>query len=244
MARFFTPAEQILEGTAYILGEDAFHISRVLRKGSGDIITLCDGAGKDYSCRITAGFPERIDFEIISSFDSESEAALKLRLFVALSKGDKLEYVIQKCVELGVFEIIPFVSSRCVVKLSGKDSSRKVERWQRIAYEASKQSGRGIIPRVHDVLSFNEMIKSAVSSENALFLFEGERESSLKNALDSCVGESLSIVIGPEGGFSLDEVERAVDNGLVSVSLGKRILRCETAPVCAVSAIMFHTDNL
>lgn len=244
MARFFVSAEQISGSTAVITGSDASHITRVLRKEPGDILTLCDGAGRDFECRITRAGLEKIELEILSCHNCANEPDIKISLFVALSKGDKTEYVIQKCVELGVFEIYTFTSSRCVIRLTEKDIARKTVRWRRIAYEAAKQCGRGIIPEVHETVSFKDMTGKALSCENALFFYEGETERTLKQALDTRRGDSIAVVIGPEGGFSLDEAGYAKEYGLIPVTLGKRILRCETAPVCAISAIMFHTDNL
>ena len=146
--------------------------------------------------------------------------------------------------ELGVRRIVPFSGARCVVRLSGKDAERKAERWQKIAAAAAKQSGRGIVPEVCAPVAFSEVCAAAGSVDLPLFCYECEEEHALKRALSAAPFSSAAVVIGPEGGFEQDEVSRAREAGFRIVSLGRRILRCETAPLCAVCAILYHTDNL
>ena len=244
MPKFFAPHENICGDTAEICGADAAHIVRVLRMREGERLILCDGAGTDYDCIITSADPDRISLKIENQTMCEAEPSVDITLFMALPKSDKMEYVIQKSVELGVKKIVPFCASRCVVKLSGKDVARKVERWQKIAYAAAKQSGRGIIPQVTEPISVKEMCAKAQDFDLPLFCYECEEENSLKSALSKAEFKTACVVVGPEGGFDIDEVEQAKKVGFNIVSLGKRILRCETAPGCAICAILYHTDNL
>ncbi len=242
--KFFVPHENIMGDRAVIRGADARHITRVLRLREGARLTLCDGAGVDYACEIRAASAEAVELTILSAAACESEPSVAITLFMALPKGDKMEYVIQKAVELGVRRIVPFSGARCVVRLSGKDAERKAERWQKIAAAAAKQSGRGIVPEVCAPVAFSEVCAAAGSVDLPLFCYECEEEHALKRALSAAPFSSAAVVIGPEGGFEQDEVSRAREAGFRIVSLGRRILRCETAPLCAVCAILYHTDNL
>ena len=244
MPKFFVPHENILDSCAYIRGEDANHVAKVLRAREGEKLTVCDGQGFDYSCAIEAISAEEIKLSVIEKIPCEVEPDIKITLFMALPKGDKMEYVIQKAVELGVYEIIPFSSSRCVVKLDGKSAAKKTERWQKIAHSAAKQSGRGIIPQVREPIPFGELIKKADDFDLSLICYECEEDNSLKSVLSANKFKNACIVVGPEGGFDRVEVDRALENGFTSVSLGKRILRCETAPGCAICAMLYHTDNM
>ena len=244
MPKFFVPHENILDSRVYIRGEDANHIARVLRARIGEQITVCDGAGNDYTCEICDITTEEVGLSIIEKTPCNAEPDVKITLFMALPKSDKMEYVIQKAVELGVYQIVPFSSSRCVVRLDGKAGEKKTERWQKIAHSAAKQSGRGIIPRVCTPITFGELTKRAEEFDLPLFCYECEEENSLKKVLSGKKSDKICVVVGPEGGFDRAEVEQAQKCGFISVSLGKRILRCETAPGCAICAILYHTDNL
>ena len=244
MPKFFVPHENIGDDRAYIRGGDANHIARVLRARVGEQLVICDGAGSDYICEISDISTEEINLSIIEKTPCDAEPDVKITLFMALPKSDKMEYVIQKAVELGVYEIIPFSASRCVVKLDSKSGEKKTERWQKIAHSAAKQSGRGIIPKVSAPITFGELVKKATDFELPLFCYECEEENSLKKVLSDKNFEKICVVVGPEGGFDRAEVEQAQESGFISVSLGKRILRCETAPGCAICAILYHTDNL
>lgn len=241
MPRFFVDQEQISKTDVILSGADAGHIARVLRGKPGDQITVCDGVGHDYDCVIDLISPERIVCAISQVSESKAEPSVPVTLFLALAKGDKLEFVVQKAVELGVFEICLFSSARCVVRLDAKDGKKRVERLSRIAYEAAKQSGRGRIPAISGPIPFSEMLMRA---NDGIFCYEGEQKNSLRNALEKKQRSEISLVIGPEGGFEPSEVTDAQAAGLISVTLGPRILRCETAPICALSAILYHTDDL
>lgn len=239
MPRFFVPPFQ--GNTAVIRGQDAHHIARVLRMQVGDTLTLCDAHGTDYACEITELSDGEISLHVCDRVSSSTEPTTAVTLYQGLPKSEKMEWIIQKCVEIGVTRIVPVAMSRCVVKLGGADSEKKRSRWQKIATGAAEQSGRGIIPEIAAPLSFDAML-AALKEEYAITFYEGGGV-----ALSTLVGENtrrVSIVIGPEGGFSLEEIEKLRQNGAHIATLGKRILRCETAPLVALSVIMQLTGNL
>ncbi|MCL2580426.1 MAG: 16S rRNA (uracil(1498)-N(3))-methyltransferase [Oscillospiraceae bacterium] len=236
MSRFFLSR---LDGqTAYIEGEDAKHIAKVLRASSGQEFTLSDGAGVDYLCAVRALSPALITLDVLSSQPCKSEPKAKIRLFQALPKGDKLEFIVQKAVELGVSEVIPVLTSRCISRPSHKGMDKKLVRLQRIAYEAAKQSGRSIIPQVRPLLEFDKAIDQMAGCELPLLFYE-ESRTPLRQLLKP-EAASVSLMIGSEGGFSPGEADLAQVRGVPAVGLGGRILRCETAPIAALSVIMYH----
>lgn len=232
MPRFFVRQERVNDGSISIIGEDAHHIARSLRMAVGDRITVCDMQGNEYTCRISAFDEDReVSAEILESRHSQNEPKIFIRLFQALPKGDKLDTIIQKAVECGVSEIIPFQSERCVVKIKSDAEERKTERRQRISAEAAKQCGRSVIPEVRASVGFDEAIAMATESELCLFCYEGDGTLPLGSILRRYdeLPASVSIVIGSEGGFSQSEVARATERGATLTGLGKRILRTETA---------------
>lgn len=244
MARFFISPEDIDRdgNTAAIRGEDAYHIARSLRMAEGDDVTLCDGRGTDYSCRLTRIRDDECTAEILDTHPSESEPSAKITLFMAYPKGDKLETVIQKAVELGAAEIIPFESSRCIKRPSAEKDGRRLTRLARIAKEAAKQCGRGIIPEVLPTLRFREVLARRGEFDAVLFAYEGDGTVSLRSVLEGMRGDTprrLAVVVGSEGGFSPEEAKEARDAGFTPVNLGPRILRCETAPDYILSAISY-----
>ena len=244
MPRFFIAASNILGGVAYINEKDAEHI-KVLRIRQGELFTVCDGNGNDYTCRLTSSDDGGMSAEIVDTAPSKTEPSVEVTVFSAFSKGDKPELIIQKCVELGASKIVFFPSKRCVVKIEGAAAIKKADRWQKIAQEAAKQSERGHIPKVEIAYDYQSAIKLAAQAELPLFLFENEKQTGIKSALtENCTAKSISIVTGPEGGFEDYEATYAKSCGMISVSLGPRILRCETAPICALSAVMLLTDNM
>lgn len=248
MPRFFIRQEQIDNGKIRILGDDAHHISYSLRMAVGESLTVCDMQGIEYECTIEAFGEGEVSLNIEESRASLNEPNIIIRLFQALPKGDKLDSVIQKAVECGVCEITPFESERCIVKIKSEAEQKKTERRQRIAKEAAKQSGRSVIPAVEPSISFAEMIKRASESDLCLFCYEGDGTVPLGKILRDIDlehkerGFSVSVVIGSEGGFSLAEVEKARGAGFVLAGLGKRILRTETAPIFALSALVCFTE--
>ena len=232
MPRFFVRQERVNDGYISIIGEDAHHIARSLRMAVGDQITVCDMQGNEYTCRISAFDEDReVSAEILESRHSQNEPKIFIRLFQALPKGDKLDTIIQKAVECGVSEIIPFQSERCVVKIKNDAEDRKADRRQRISAEAAKQCGRSVIPEVRASVGFDEAIAMAAESELCLFCYEGDGTLPLGSILRRYeeLPTSVSIVIGSEGGFSQNEVAKAVEKGVTLAGLGKRILRTETA---------------
>jgi 16S rRNA (uracil1498-N3)-methyltransferase len=232
MPRFFVRQERVNDGYISIIGEDAHHIARSLRMAVGDQITVCDMQGNEYTCRIAAFNDDReVSAEILDSKHSENEPKIFVRLFQALPKGDKLDTIIQKAVECGVSEIIPFQSERCVVKIKSDAEDRKTERRQRISAEAAKQCGRSVIPEVRASVGFDQAIAMATESELCLFCYEGDGTIPLGSILRKYddLPASVSIVIGSEGGFSQKEVAKAEEKGVTLAGLGKRILRTETA---------------
>ena len=247
MPRFFVRANQICEKDENrqitIVGDDAHHISRSLRMALGEHIEVCDMQKLVYECTIIEFTRDSVILKIDNHYKIDTEPKYEIKLYQALSKGDKMETIIQKSIECGASEIIPFSSERCVVKLDSKDKQKKLERYQKVAKGAAEQSGRGIIPRVEKILSFDEMLKDAKNSDVVLFCYEGEGTTSLKEILSSAsIEKSISLIIGSEGGFSLKEVEAARENGAKLVGLGKRILRCETAAPFALACIAYETE--
>ncbi len=248
MPRFFIRADQVAkkesgEGFLVIRGDDAHHISRSLRMATGEEITVCDMQKNVYRCIISRITDSEVVADIISSSVSDTEPACYIRLYQAVPKSDKLETIIQKSVECGVSEIIPFMSERCIAKIEGKDIAKKAERHNKISESAAKQSGRGTIPPVRETLKFKEAMEDAAKSELTVFCYEGDETLSLKEILRAANGvSSISLVIGSEGGFSLSEVEYARSIGAKIAGLGKRILRCETAPAFALACIAYETE--
>lgn len=235
MHRFFVSPEAIDENTVKIIGDDARHIARSLRMAVGDEITVSDGRGAVLSCRLSLIRDELCECEIISKKQQEDRA--RVTLFMGYPKGDKLELVVQKAVELGALRIVPFLSSRCVKRPVADREQKQTERLLRIAAEAAKQCGADRSPEVSRPLPFEEMLAEAGEAELGLFCYEDEQELFISDALSGERPQSICVIVGPEGGFSPEEAALIKARGLVSVSLGKRILRCETAPLFALSVI-------
>ena len=239
MCRFF--CETITQGTATITGDDAHHISRVLRMKAGDALSLCDGAGNEYDAVITSISQDAVSCTVGERHASEAESPVRVTLFQCLPKTGKMELIVQKCTELGVFAVAPVVSARCVV-VPGKDYDKKRERYNRVALEAAKQSRRGMIP---SVLPLVELKKIDVKSFD-LFLvaYEDETAVSLKQALRAAKSaQTIALLIGPEGGLEEGEVASLVAAGAKSVSLGKRILRTETAGMAMLAQTLYEVEG-
>ena len=243
MARFFIAGTNFPNGRAIIRGRDADHI-RVLRLRAGDDIVICDGAGRDYKCRLVQTLEHEAEAEVIEVVPCPAEPSVKVTVLCGLPKGDKTDYIIQKCVEAGAYEIMFFDSERCIAKPDKPE--KKLERWQRIAEEAAKQSGRGIIPQVRYEADFVDVLNGALHTDLPLFMYEtGERET-IRDAIEHTAQPiaSAAIITGPEGGFAEFEADMARKLGMHICSMGERILRCETAPVVALTALMYGTGNL
>jgi len=244
MPRFFVRQEQISENRVRIIGDDAHHISRSLRMAVGERITVCDMQSREYDCELETFGDGEVTAVIQSVKESENEPPCYVRLFQALPKGDKLDTVIQKAVECGVGEIIPFESERCIVKIKSDAEEKKYQRRNRISAEAAKQCGRSSLPEVKRSVDFEKMIEMASDSELCLFCYEGDGTVPLGKILEETVGKcdkmpkTISLVIGSEGGFSQIEAQRCVNAGMIPTGLGRRILRTETASGFALACIV------
>lgn len=245
MPKFFVEPNQIENERVTIRGNDAAHISYSLRMAKGDRIWVCDGQNREYDCVLSEFLPDLVIADVVAIRENSSEPSVKIYLYQALPKGDKLDTVIQKSVECGVFEIVPFESERCVAKVKADAEEKKTARRNRIAEEAAKQCGRGYIPRVSKTVSFKEALLQASAADLALICYEDEEGTTLKQVLHKRAEEGIhtvSIMIGSEGGFAENEVEDAKNAGILPVSLGKRILRTETAPIFALSCLSYYFE--
>lgn len=241
MPRFFVKDENIEENRIYIKDDDAYHIARSLRMREGDTVTVSDGRKYEYECRLLKIRDEECECEILERKEGKSEPVVFITLYMGYPKGDKLEGIVQKATELGVSRIIPFESSRCIKRPKEERRQKQLLRLNKIGEEAAKQSGRLLIPEVCDTVSFAEVV-SQVRNTLSLFCYEGGGES-LKSVLETAGGvENISVIVGPEGGFSPEEAEALRLSGCRVVTLGERILRCETAPLYVLSALSYHFE--
>ena len=241
MVRFFVTPEELSSDLVTLTGENAQH-AKVLRLKAGEEVLLCDGDGRDCLCVVQQIDAKELTVSVVERRDSTTEAAVRVSVYMAYPKADKLEHVIQKATELGAYEIVAFPSARCIVKLDEKGAAKKLERWQKIAASAAEQSGRGRIPKVLTLPSYKAALERAVQADKALLFYENERATTLRMALE---GEyaSVSLLSGPEGGLEEPEVKQALEAGLSVCTLGSRILRCETTPLCALSAVMYDAGE-
>ena len=236
MIRFFISPEELSGEKITLTGENAKH-ARVLRLKQGEELLVCDGRGEECLCRVLS--PEDLTLEVMQRRPSSSEAAVEVSVYMAFPKADKLEHVIQKATELGAREIVAFPSERCVSRPDEKSLKKKLERWQKIAASAAEQSGRGVIPQVIVLGSYADALQRAAKADRGLLFYEHEDTVTLHDALSAASWKTVSLLTGPEGGLEEREVQQALDAGLTVCTLGKRILRCETAPLCALSAVMY-----
>lgn len=242
MTRFFVAPEEINRNFVVLTGENAAH-AKVLRLKNGEQVMICDGQGSECVCTVSDVSPGQIGLVVNSVQKSAAEPAVKVSVYMAFPKSDKLEHVIQKATELGAYEIVAFPSDRCISRPDAKSLQKKQERWQRIAASASEQSGRGLIPQVITLGSYSEAISRAIQADKAILFYENEHATTLRMALETGSYQSVSLLTGPEGGLEEAEVEKARQAGMQICTLGSRILRCETAPLCALSAVMYHTGE-
>lgn len=241
MANFYIEKTAINGDTAIISGEEAQHISRVLRMKKGDGVTFCDGEGSFYEAVLECFDEKTVTARILSSRKAETEPDVKITVFQGVPKNPKLETIVQKLTEIGAVRLVPVDTVRAVAKL---DKENKVERLRKIAREAAKQSKRGIIPEVSSPISFKAAVEEAARADVAIIPYEEEREVSLKKALLGKSPKTISVMIGPEGGFDKEEIKIAQEKGITSVTLGKRILRTETAPLVVASAILYELGEM
>lgn len=245
MPRFFVDAGQIEEHHILIKGSDVNHIRNVLRMENGEELTVSDGHGMDYFCKIARIDKEEILLDIVDHWHSFVELPVKIYLFQGMPKADKMELIIQKAVELGVYEIVPVMTKRTVVKLDAKKEQKKQLRWQSIAESAAKQAGRALIPRVEACMPFEKALRMCNGLDAALIPYEKaegmQQARELVRSLHGC--HSIGIFIGPEGGFEESEIEAARAAGAVPMTLGRRILRTETAGLTMLSILMFELEE-
>lgn len=245
MPRFFVEADQIRENDVVIKGSDVNHIRNVLRMTPGEEVTVSDGHGMDYFCKIEKIEKDEIVLGIVDNWHSFVELPSKIYLFQGLPKADKMEWIIQKAVELGVYEVVPVVTKRTVVKLDPKKEEKKLLRWQNIAESAAKQAGRALIPVVAECMTFDKALRMCNGLDAALIPYE--KAKGMQHARDQIRSihgaHSVGIFIGPEGGFEESEIEAAKAAGAVPITLGRRILRTETAGLTMLSILMFELEE-
>lgn len=243
MPRFFVSPE-VFDGSSVLLeGEQAAH-AKVLRLAPGDAVTLCDGRGRDAQCVVSQVSTGQVLLQIVSVDNSRSEPTLQCSIYMGFPKADKFEHVIQKATELGAYELVVFPCARSISRPDAKSLAKKLERWQKIAVSAAEQSGRGRIPQVLALSSFEEAVHRASQAQFSALFYENERTCSLKHAIEARNFSSAALMTGPEGGLTEQEVQYAQNAGMAVCSLGPRILRCETAPLCALSAVLYAADEL
>lgn len=245
MYHFFVTPEQVKGEHIYIEGSDVNHIKNVLRMKVGQELEISDGDNKKYLCEIASITSEEVCVMIQEERSVDTELLSKIYLFQGLPKSDKMELIVQKAVELGAYEIIPVATKRAVVKLDERKASKKVERWNSIAESGAKQSGRNLIPKVTDVMSWKEAIEYAKALDIVLIPYElAEGMQETRDIIAQIQpGQSIGIFIGPEGGFETEEVESAMEYGAKPITLGKRILRTETAGLTTLSILMYHLES-
>lgn len=246
MDRFFVDKKNIdLENkVCKITGDDVKHISKVLRCKTGDELEICDKENREYIGKIFSIDKNEVLLNIIKEVDIKRESDLKVRLYQGLPKSTKMEIILQKLTEIGVDEIVLVQTKRSVAKIEDKKEDKKLERWERIIYEASKQSKRGKIPKLRGILSFKEALEDIKNNNLNIACYENEKTNSIKNSIKGVNIDSIGIFIGPEGGFDEEEIKLMEKNDVKSVSLGNRILRTETASVVASSIVLYELSDL
>ena len=243
MPRFFIEEGAAAPGVGdlyTVSGEDARHIASSLRMREGEKLTLCDGAGNDYLCSVVS-VGRDVTARVLSVFPSRGEPPYRAAVYQALVKGDKFDSVVQKSVECGASSVTPFLSSRCVSRPDERSAGKKAERWRKIAAEAAMQCGRGALPEVGEAIPFSEAIKKAAAADIPLFCYEGGGEP-LRDVLRGMRPGTVSVIIGPEGGFSPEEAAEAAAAGMKTVSLGARILRTETVAQTVLSCLSYEFE--
>lgn len=251
MPKFFINQEQVNEDKINIVGQDVKHIKNVLREKIGNELTVCNISNqKDYLCEIQEIKEEYIQCKIKKELENNVESNIKVTIMQGLPKADKMELIIQKSVELGVYEITPIEMKRCVVKLNEKDKQKKVQRWQKISEVAAKQSGRNIIPKINSIINLKNICNLVKEYDIVLIAYENEEKATIKKELKKIKEEinndkeiKIAVIVGPEGGISQEEIELLQKAGAKSITLGKRILRTETVALNVLSVIMYELEN-
>ena len=242
MAKFFVFNNLIKDDKVFIDGENVNHIINSLRCKIGEEIEISTGDGFDYLCKIEEISKDLVIAKIIDCFGNESEPNVKITLYQGLPKAEKMELIIQKCIELGIDEIVPINTDRTIVKLAGKEE-KKLARWNKIAEAAAKQSRRGKGPKVTPVINFSQAIQQANKNDINIIPYEKEEKNSIKNIIKGFDGESIGIFIGPEGGFSEKEIDKNIKNNIKPITLGKRILRTETAGFITTAILLYELEE-
>ena len=238
MPKFFLDSIDPKTGFVTLTGENAAH-ARVLRLKNGDAVTVCDGSGTDYRCTVSDVSDGCVSLVVHSADASAAEARVRCTVYMAFAKGDKVEHVVQKATELGADAIVAFPCRRCVSRPDGKSLDKKLERWQKIAASAAEQSGRGRIPTVTAADSYEQALSQAAQAERPVLFYENERANTFRATMEAAPFATAALITGPEGGFEAEEVRQAEEKGICICTLGSRILRCETAPLCALAALMY-----
>lgn len=242
MVRFFVTSDEMFGDEILLTGDNAAH-AKVLRLKTGEQVLICDGDGNECLCTVKDIAAGSLMVSVDSRRNSISEASVKVSVYMAFPKGDKLEHVIQKATELGAYEIVTFPSARCVSKPDEKSLKKKLERWKKIAASAAEQSGRGRIPQVIVLPTYVAAVQRAAEADLSIMFYENEHATTLRMALEDQSFSTVSLMSGPEGGLEEKEVEKAKEAGLRICTLGRRILRCETAPLCGLSAVMYASGE-
>ena len=242
MPKFFVSPEDLQHSFLALRGEQYLH-AKALRLKNGDAITVSDGLGVDYTCIVSDVSEGQISLVVQSAASSDTEPAVTCRIYMAFPKSDKFEHVVQKATELGAAEVIAFPAARCVARPDEKSLRKKLERWQKIAAAAAEQSGRGRIPSVRALPSYSAALQEAAQAELSVLFYENEEMRTFRAAMEAAPFHSAALVTGPEGGFASSEIAQAREAGLQICTLGTRILRCETAPLCALSALMYASGE-
>ena len=249
MHRFFVSLGQVdaINNTILITGDDVKHIRTVLRLKEGEELEICDGEGRDYRVYIDTIDEEKIYTKIVESSQSIKESSIQVVLYQSLPKSIKMDFIIQKCTELGIHSIVPISTNRTIVKIGNqKAEMKKLQRWQRIAYEAAKQSKRGRVPYIDKIHNMENIWEELRQNDLNIIAYENENTQGLKQILDnhSAVIKKIGIIIGPEGGFEEQEIEKANANGVLSITLGPRILRTETAGLATLIMVMYALGDI
>ena len=245
MPRFFVEKDCIFSDKIVIGGEDAKHISLSLRARVGEKMTACDGHGTDYECEIAQITKNEVTLSVLEEKKSEAEPGLEVTLYQALVKSDKFDFIVQKCTEIGVSKIVPVLTDRCISKPDDASLSKKIQRWNKIAREAAMQSGRGIIPVVGDAVSFDGALGALKESDCGFLCYEAQPHVPINEIYGMCKNpKKAAFLVGPEGGISESEAEKTKNAGVSLASLGPRILRAETAPLCVMSCLMLLSGDM
>lgn len=246
MPKFFIKSNQIENNKITLIGEDVKHIANVLRKQIGDEINICNiVTSENFLCQIKDINKEKIECNVIKNLQSEAEPNTEITVFQGLPKAEKMELIIQKCTELGAKAFVPVTLERCIVKLDAKSEAKKIERWQKIAETAAKQSGRDAIPTVEKLINLQKVCNLIQKYDIVLLAYENENKTTLKQVLRNLPNNKnlkIGIIIGPEGGLTKEEVETLEKAGAKTITLGKRILRTETAGFAMTAAIMYELE--